>query len=789
MRHLILFLLCALTAVAQITNINFGTTANDRSGDTLRTAGGKMNTNVAWLASQLGSSTNASATLSNQIFGTTLAVKNISVETNLNAAFVNGVSSNSFVDIQFPFVGTTLYSFGTSHTAGGVGYSYTTNYISSVGTIDEKFRYPTLIKNKFSFSTLNNYGASGTTFRFNTNDSTIESAHINRIGGFLPINWTGTTTMDFGYNDGYQQYAGSEFGQPFLQAYRAVIARGLCDYYVTAAGKDSSFSSYTWTSSGTLTSHTVQTYNNPFPTAASDTARVYSQLTGTQTLSVSVTNWNNAAIFFDQTATGGQAIVFAGTNQGPAITSYVPFVNVGSSGFYNDRLVGCVLLRNLSGTTTISITNQFGTNAILAIARIANTISDRSIIVDSPPISRGLLRDQGVLLQMGAYSRAAVSEFQEWPVYFADVAKAINPVEHQIHPTLDPYHWNPAGLIEFASAFYRAKKPNPDSGYSWQENRFANLTGSEQVTIDGDSSNSKNLFYKVGGVTRYGIAVSSSGNLYIQSYNSSGSFLNNNLEIVNSTGAANFGAAVTVGGSLNANVGATVNETINLDGDAVNPKNLFFKINGVKRYGIAIAPSGELYFQSYNSSGTLVNNNIIVGNSTPGLTLVGDVSLSGALSFGDGSGNDGMSLKSGQNNFGYMDINTGTTNRWRIAKNSATESGSNAGGNLVVERYSDAGAYLGTPITINRSTGRVGIGDQGTPIQIRAGSATLGAGGTVIVFDSNVTVSSNIQLTTQVTGGTPGWLRVSARTAGVSFTITSSSATDTSTVGWVMVEH
>jgi hypothetical protein len=40
----------------------------------------------------------------------------------------------------------------------------------------------------------------------------------------------------------------------------------------------------------------------------------------------------------------------------------------------------------------------------------------------------------------------------------------------------------------------------------------------------------------------------------------------------------------------------------------------------------------------------------------------------------------------------------------------------------------------------------------------------------------------------QTPGGTPGFLRVSARTAATSFTILSSSGTDTSVVAWLLVE-
>lgn len=67
------------------------------------------------------------------------------------------------------------------------------------------------------------------------------------------------------------------------------------------------------------------------------------------------------------------------------------------------------------------------------------------------------------------------------------------------------------------------------------------------------------------------------------------------------------------------------------------------------------------------------------------------------------------------------------------------------------------------------------------------GTATL-VGGTVAVSESRVTASSVILLTCQTPGGTPGWLQVSTRTAGTSFTILSSSGTDTSTVGWLLIE-
>lgn len=69
----------------------------------------------------------------------------------------------------------------------------------------------------------------------------------------------------------------------------------------------------------------------------------------------------------------------------------------------------------------------------------------------------------------------------------------------------------------------------------------------------------------------------------------------------------------------------------------------------------------------------------------------------------------------------------------------------------------------------------------------RMGVSTL-VGGTVVVSNTSVTANTRIFLMCQTPGGTPGFLRVSARTAATSFTILSSSGTDTSVVAWLLVE-
>ncbi|MFE9906404.1 glycosyl hydrolase family 28-related protein [Streptomyces achromogenes] len=69
----------------------------------------------------------------------------------------------------------------------------------------------------------------------------------------------------------------------------------------------------------------------------------------------------------------------------------------------------------------------------------------------------------------------------------------------------------------------------------------------------------------------------------------------------------------------------------------------------------------------------------------------------------------------------------------------------------------------------------------------RMGTAVLAAG-TATVNTTAVTANSVIVLTTQTPGGTVGAPYVNARTAGTSFVIKSTSASDTSTVGWRILD-
>jgi hypothetical protein len=79
-----------------------------------------------------------------------------------------------------------------------------------------------------------------------------------------------------------------------------------------------------------------------------------------------------------------------------------------------------------------------------------------------------------------------------------------------------------------------------------------------------------------------------------------------------------------------------------------------------------------------------------------------------------------------------------------------------------------------------------------SPKIVEGANAAMGTtvlvGGAKVVANTKVTANTRIFLTSQADGGTPGWLRISARTPGTSFTITSSSGADTSTVAYELIE-
>jgi hypothetical protein len=117
-----------------------------------------------------------------------------------------------------------------------------------------------------------------------------------------------------------------------------------------------------------------------------------------------------------------------------------------------------------------------------------------------------------------------------------------------------------------------------------------------------------------------------------------------------------------------------------------------------------------------------------------------------------------------------------------------------AGGVTANGTFSFFGGLVEVATHLVTDNGNVSINGVGKGLLIKEGTnakmgtATLNGTTAVTVATTAVTANSRIQLTINTPGGTPGSPYVSARTAGTSFQIKSTGASDTSVVAWLIVE-
>lgn len=79
--------------------------------------------------------------------------------------------------------------------------------------------------------------------------------------------------------------------------------------------------------------------------------------------------------------------------------------------------------------------------------------------------------------------------------------------------------------------------------------------------------------------------------------------------------------------------------------------------------------------------------------------------MTGSLTVGTGAVDNLLTLDSAAGYRRYLNMTTGGSYRWVLGTNGTAESGSNAGSDFLVARYSDTGAFIDYPLTITRATG------------------------------------------------------------------------------------
>lgn len=224
---------------------------------------------------------------------------------------------------------------------------------------------------------------------------------------------------------------------------------------------------------------------------------------------------------------------------------------------------------------------------------------------------------------------------------------------------------------------------------------------------------------------------------------------------------------------------AVIGNTFATDGFVNNPN-----------YGVNITGGTVREWGNNQVSGSFVTGFINPTTSVNNF-ITGSISMDGARQINVGASGSGATFAALRAN-ATDGLLSGRATGDTVNRFSATAGGSLAWGPGGASAQ-DVTLSRGAANRLDLSTADLRIATAGRGLKVAEGSnakmgrATLVAG-TVTVNTTAVTASSEVFLTCQTPGGTPGFLRVSARTAGTSFTILSSSGTDTSVVAWMIVD-
>ncbi len=305
-------------------------------------------------------------------------------------------------------------------------------------------------------------------------------------------------------------------------------------------------------------------------------------------------------------------------------------------------------------------------------------------------------------------------------------------------------------------------------------------------------------------------SLTTTGNVNCQNVVATGNLSGVNITASGIVSGVNVTASATVSGAQ----GSITN---NLSAGRVTVTDTIAPANG-----IYLPAANELAFATNSTHRMRINSSgrLLIGTtSDDGLGLLqvnGDQSFIGASrrirgDFSDATDNNRTlfqtNVTNGTTALGVIPNGTATASSFRIYSAEDTTNASYGaltvvGGDSVRFTCSRLGSGTFLPFVVQTggserlrvdTDGNLLIQTVGTGLRVKEGSnakmgtATLVAG-TVTVNTTAVTANSRIFLTQQTLSGTAGSVYVSARTAGTSFTITSTNAANTAAVAWMIVE-
>ena len=825
MKTFILLLLLPLLALGQITNVVIGTSANDGTGDTLRGAFSKVNTNVAWLASQLSTATNASTTFSNQVFGSTLTINGLSVATN---ATVSGAAIATKVNTVADLVAMTptqdgmlvqtlgYYSAGDG---GGAtfrwvsGNSTSTNLGTSIKPSGATGRFLWVPEAR---SDIRMFGAKGDTSTDNT--LSIQAA------------------LDYGAESGVTIYVPSADGQAFLTG-----ALTLTNFVTIEGDNDpnalntaeTGVKSVIRRKSGDSVSAAVLTVPSGIQCSITGIAFDGDRFNNASNTNA-VVDFQGSGTNYDKRSMRRVSVRYA-TGYGIKIGSaeaYLDNVVVldgsgvgiylrGQDNIWNNILVG----RNAGDGIYIDNSSPFPSGAVRArsIDSYQNQGHGLYLIIPFTDIFDKIVCNNnnkcGVYM-ISDVSTASRNVFEKGEFVnnnFPDVVYATSrgTITTSSSPhasgTFANFYVTGTGAasanIWINSKFSLSESSNtkkPSFGFQWDIagspngalNHFINCIASSVALSPGLITSPTNLWGNSSAFS-YG-----SGDLALGAYSSS----------VN--GALNVSGTVTASGNVSA---ATLNLSGALAGTTASFNSTAYASSGAvtnawnvgngSQSGSSTTPTLSV---THNTTVSSFLQSIISGQPTLRFRNLGSANMD-ISDMSNGRIGKTLVIASGRNDLILGGNAPGPAVDSYIRSPDSSSGTDNVGGNLYLNPGRGTGA--GTPSTVvmqlpaalssgttqqswssafaaNGSLGfNLGIGGlTGTYMKrIRHGRATLAAG-SVVVSDAHVTTSTRIILSVYVPGGTQGHLSTSTRVASTSFTISSTSGTETSVVDWIAIE-
>ena len=255
----------------------------------------------------------------------------------------------------------------------------------------------------------------------------------------------------------------------------------------------------------------------------------------------------------------------------------------------------------------------------------------------------------------------------------------------------------------------------------------------------GTTAQANLVQWQTAGAANWSVGSGATGtntNLEFYNHNTASS----NFTLNYNTGAATFaGAVTTANGTITANAGTGA---LTIAGSNTSATGFGAYLRGGSTVG-----SGKYLLQlvNYDASKNYLFYDDIA--TFPGAaTFAGTVTVGGLCYIGSSSNAGAVILDTPTGSNAQFQMLRGSSIRWNMLRNTATESGSNVGSDWILNRYSDAGADLGVALQVTRSNGVVNISST-TP--------STGAGSGALQVAGGIYSGANSYFTGQITSARP----------------------------------